>query len=223
MLLRSTAKFGCAKGASGNIRSMQLDKGPLGFHIICTTYGFWLPNEERGSGSDFVRADHLRKFGPANPALTRRSVAYKPYDREIRRAARESLKYPYVELSGRQALAVAHGFANELSCFGGTLHACAILETHFHVVTPQHRYDVRRFAGRLKGAATKQLRAERLHPLRDHPLPDGSLPSPWSRLPWVVYLWTEEDMLRAIDYVEQNPIRSRKPGQRWSFVVPYAG
>ena len=144
-----------------------------------------------------------------------------PDHREIRRLARESLKYPYVELTGLQALSVGKGFANELRQYGGALHACTILENHFHVVTPRHRYDVRRFAGRLKGAATKQLRADGIHPLQDYPLPDGSLPSPWARLPWVVYLWTEEDMRRAIEYVEKNPVRQGKPRQRWSFVTPY--
>jgi REP element-mobilizing transposase RayT len=204
------------------IHLMSLQTDPLGFHIIGTTYGFWLPNEERGSGSDFVRADHLTKFGPANPAVTRRSVAYRPFDREVRRVARESLRYPYVEFTGRQARAVGRGFANELLNYGGTMYACSILENHFHGVTGAHRYDIRRFVGRPKGAATKQLRAEGIHPLEEHPLPDGSLPSPWARLPWVVYLWTEEDVLRAIRYVEENPLKQRKPEQRWSFVVPYA-
>jgi REP-associated tyrosine transposase len=169
-----------------------------------------------------VRADRLTKFGPANPATTRRSVAYRPFDREVRRLARESLRYPYVQFTGTQARAVGRGFANEIGRFGGTIYACTILDNHFHGVTGPHRYDIRRFAGRLKGAATRQLRAEGLHPLADHPLPDGWLPSPWARLPWVVYLWTAEDVRRAIRYVEDNPLKQRKPRQHWSFVVPYA-
>jgi hypothetical protein len=36
-----------------------------------------------------------------------------------------------------------------------------------------------------------------------------------------VYLWTDEDVRRAIDYVERNPVRHRKPRQHWSFVAPY--
>jgi REP element-mobilizing transposase RayT len=190
-------------------------------HIIATTYGFWLPNDERRSGSDFVRAPHLEPFGPANPVDHARSVAYRPFDREIRRLAREALMYPHVEFTGRQALAVARGFRTELETFGGAMHACAILPNHFHAVVPQHRYDIRRFCGRLKGAATKQLRADGLHPLAKYERPDGTMPSPWARLPWVVYLFTGEDMRRAIRYVEQNPVRARMPKQRWSFVTPY--
>jgi REP element-mobilizing transposase RayT len=195
----------------------------LGFHLICTTYGFWLPNEERGSGSDFVRAPHLEKFGPANPVSHARSVAYHPYDREIKRLARESLMYPHVEFDGHQALAVARGFKHELETHGGAMHACAVLPDHFHAVIAPHRYDIRRFAGRLKGAATKQLRAEGLHPLHAHASPDGSIPSPWARLPWVVYLFTEGDVRRAIKYVNDNPTRARLPRQQWSFVTPYVG
>jgi hypothetical protein len=38
---------------------------------------------------------------------------------------------------------------------------------------------------------------------------------------WTVYLDTEDDMQRAINYVEQNPQKEGKPLQRWSFVLPY--
>src|SRR5207249_477893 len=78
----------------------------LGFHIICCTYGFWLPNDERGSCSDFVRLDALTKFGPANPVSHSRSVARKPYDFQIRQLARHALSYPPVLLTLDQIGAV---------------------------------------------------------------------------------------------------------------------
>ena len=34
------------------------------YHLIITTYGFWLPTDPRGSWSDFVRAWELFRFGP---------------------------------------------------------------------------------------------------------------------------------------------------------------
>jgi len=184
-----------------------------GFHIICTNYGFWLPNDQRGSGSDFVRSPALDKFGPANPVSSRRSVADRPFDFQIREMARASLRYPPVTWTGRQALCIARAFKEEVARYGGLIWACSILPDHFHVVTAPHHYDIRRFAARLKGAATKRLRHENLYP--------GEVPSPWGRLPWIIYLWTERDVRRTIRYVEENPIRAGLKRQRWSFVTPY--
>jgi hypothetical protein len=86
-------------------------------------YGFWLPNDQRGSGSDWVRSKNLLKYAPANPNPDNRSVAAKPFDPEIRRLARSELLYPYVELNGEQARSVAVGFRNEISAYGGAIHA----------------------------------------------------------------------------------------------------
>ncbi len=194
----------------------------IGFHIICCTYGFWFPNEERGSCSDFVRAEHLEKFGPANPVSHSRSVARKPYDREIRQLARESLMYPPVRFNLQQIEAVARGIAKELEEFGAApMHAFASLQDHIHGLTGPCRYDVRRFAGRLKGAAARQLREEGIDPMQSFRCPDGSIPSPWSQKPWVVYEFTDEDMQRGIKYVNDNVKRAGLAPQSHPFVVPY--
>jgi hypothetical protein len=193
-----------------------------GFHLVCSAYGFWLPNEERGSGSDFVRSEALTKFGPANPVTHRRSVARKPFDPIIREMARASLKYEPVRFNVAQIQSIARGFEKELSQYcAAVVFACAIMRDHFHLVTGPCRYDVRRFAGRLKGAATKQLLASGLHPFQRIVLPDGSHPSPWSVKPWVVYCYSVEDMLRDIPYVERNPVKAGLGQQNWSFVAPY--
>ncbi len=186
-------------------------------------YGFWLPNDQRGSGSDSVRKAELRKYGPATKTDGRRSVAWRASDPEIRRLARSELDYPHVEINGRQALAVARGFEREINSFGGAIHALVVLPQHTHLVASEIRYDVRRFAGRLKGAATKQLNAEGIHPLADYREKNGAVPSPWARLPWVVYLFGDADVRRSIDYVERNPLKEGKQRQRWSFVTPWEG
>jgi REP element-mobilizing transposase RayT len=109
----------------------------------------------------------------------------------------------------------------ELEEYGGVVHACTILPDHFHLVIGPHRYDIRRFIGRLKGAASRRLREEELHPFGTHLLPDGTLPSPWGRLPWVVYLWNDSDVMRSVRYVEENPLKVGLPRQRWGFVTRY--
>src|SRR4051812_31038798 len=162
----------------------------IGFHLIACTYGFWLPNDERGSGSDFVRAEALVKFGPANPVSHGRSVAWRPFDREIRRMALASLRYPAVVLNDAQIAAAGRGVGREIAAFGAAdVQAFAQLRNHFHLVCGRCRYDARRFAGRLKGAATRQLLAEGIHPFGAFRDGEGKVPSPWSVKPWVVYLF----------------------------------
>jgi hypothetical protein len=76
----------------------------LGLHLIFTTYGFWLPNDPRGSGSAEVRTWHVFDAGgEATKVSTTHSVADQPHDVGMRRAAKKTLKYPVVELTGIQA------------------------------------------------------------------------------------------------------------------------
>src|SRR5439155_12959504 len=75
----------------------------LGFHSIISNYGFWLPNEPRGSWSDFVASWELFRFGPATKVDTHRSVAHRPYDRTIKREMQRALKHDPVRFTGQQA------------------------------------------------------------------------------------------------------------------------
>src|SRR5437870_13144281 len=104
----------------------------LGYHMIISAYGFWLPNDPRGSWSDFVRAWELRRFGPATKVNTRHSVAGQPHDRALRLAAKKALRYPPVSFNGVQARAVATGFGNFLERSGVVIWACSILPEHIH-------------------------------------------------------------------------------------------
>jgi len=47
----------------------------LGYHVIFGAYGFWLPNDPRGSWSDFVGAWELFRYGAATKTNTTVSVA----------------------------------------------------------------------------------------------------------------------------------------------------
>jgi hypothetical protein len=56
----------------------------VAYHIIFSAYGFWLPNDPRGSWSDFIRSWELFRFGPATKTTARRSVAHREHDRWAR-------------------------------------------------------------------------------------------------------------------------------------------
>jgi REP element-mobilizing transposase RayT len=191
----------------------------LAYHVIFTAYGFWLPNDPRGSWSIFVAAwELLLAGGKATKTSERRSLASEPHDRGKRMKAKEAPKYPPVEFTGVQALAIAHGFALAIQEAGYVVYACSILPTHVHLVIARLSRNITTVVGHLKSKASHRLRAEGCHPMEAYVRHDGSVPSVWAEGSWKVFLDSPEDVRRAIEYVEENPMKEGKPRQRWSFV-----
>ncbi len=195
----------------------------LGYHVCFGAYGFWLPNDPRGSGSRYVGAKHLLPFGRATGLDDRRrSVAGREHDRQLRLAAKQALKYPAVRFTGLQAKAVGDGFGDYVRR-NGVVWACSILPEHVHLVIARHRYDIESVIEQLKAAATRRLLKEGLHPFGHLRRPDGRPPACWQRGAWSPFLRTPEEIRDRIRYVENNPLKEGKPRQRWPFVVPYTG
>ena len=186
----------------------------IAYHVIFSTYGFWLPNDPRGSWSEFVGAWELVRFGKATKVTTTRSVAAVAHDRRLRLEAKAALKHPVVAFTGRQALAVGQGFAEAVHESGYIVYACTILPEHVHAVIGQSARAVGRIVGHLKGRATQRLAADGLWPDAGRPI--------WGRDCWKVFLREPQDVRRAIAYVEKNPEKEGKPRQRWSFIRPFA-
>jgi REP element-mobilizing transposase RayT len=193
----------------------------IGHHVTFGAYGFWLPNDPRGSWSDFVGSRELFRHGPATKTTETRSVARRPHDRALRLAAKQALKYPPVEFTGVQARAVGRGFARYVERSGLVVWACAILPDHVHLVLARHRLSVDQIVVQLKGDATRRLIDEGIHPFGEIKEKNGRPPKCFARGEWSVYLDTPEDVVRSIRYVENNPGKEGKPRQTWSFVVPY--
>ena len=193
----------------------------LAYHVIFSAYGFWLPNDPRGSWSDFVGSWELFRYGRATKTDERRSLAADPHDRRLRFAAKQALKYPAVTFTDDQIQAAARGFARRVENSEMTVWACAILPDHVHMVIARHTYEIERAVMLLKSEATDHLIGACLHPLQDYRKQDGKIPTCWTRGEWKVFLDCEEAILAAIRYVEQNPIKEGRPAQIWPFVKPY--
>lgn len=195
----------------------------LAYHVILTMYGFWLPNDPRGSWSDVVREWELLRFGPATKVTTRRSVATRAHDRALRRAAKAALRYPPVRITGVQAVSMANGFVVAINQAGYVVYACSILPDHVHLVVARHDRPIEGIVPHLKAKATMRLRADGRHPMALWPRADGSLPSPWARNFWAVYLDRKADIARAVRYVEGNPGKEGLTRQAWPFVTRSRG
>jgi REP element-mobilizing transposase RayT len=185
----------------------------LAFHCIFSTYGFWLPNDPLGSGSDYVAQPELRRFGPATKTASRHSVARGSHDPVLRLAVKEVLRFPPVELTGHQARVVVKGFAKACGEGEYRVHACAVLANHGHLVIGRNARSIRRIVGHLKSRATSQVKAEGLWVAEGGPV--------WGDHGWNVFLDNRAAVERAIQYVERNPVKAGKRSQGWSFVTAY--
>lgn len=157
-----------------------------GFHVIISAYGFWLPNDPRGSWSDWVRRWELVRFGKATKVDTRASVAGAGHDIHQRRAAKRALTFPEVQFTGKQSQAIGFGFRTAVDEGGYLVYACSILPQHTHMVVGPHERSIGRIVAHFKARATQRLSRDGLHPLSAFRQPDGAIPSPWARNSWNV-------------------------------------
>ncbi len=186
----------------------------MAYHIVLGAYGFWLPNDPRGSWSDFVWSWELLRFGKPMKAASRQSLAHAPCDPAWQARAKAALKYPPAVFTGQQALAIGNGFATAIKEGKYRCLACAILPQHVHLVIGHHGRPPGKIAGHLRSTATRALREQCLWKL-DRPV--------WGENCWKVFLDDEEDVHRSIVYVNENPIREGQSAQHWPFVVPFGG
>src|SRR5436305_1737901 len=127
----------------------------VGYHIIFGAYGFWLPNDPRGSWSAFVGAWDLFRYGRATKTTERCSLAYRGHDRGLRLAAKQALRRPAVQFTELQALAIGRGFAAYFERSKLSVWACAILPDHVHLVIGRPAMTVERLVIQIKGSATE--------------------------------------------------------------------
>lgn len=185
----------------------------LGYHCIFGTYGFWLPNDPRGSGSDYVASWELYRYGPATKTVSRRSVAGAPHDRSLRQQAKTALHSRPVLLTEHQAAIAVEGFAEACREGGYVAHACAVLADHVHLVIGRHHREIRRIVGHLKRNATLALKHAGHFPHPDQPV--------WGEHGWNVFLDDVAAVQRAVGYVVDNPAKEGRPRQHWAFVTPF--
>ena len=91
-----------------------------------------------------------------------------------------------------------------------------------HLVVQRHANLAEQIIGHFKARATQQLIEEGIHPFQDHRQRDGTIPRAWASRGWKVYLDCVQDILRASQYVEENPLKQGMPRQGHPFVTDYA-
>jgi REP element-mobilizing transposase RayT len=185
----------------------------LGFHIIFTGYGHWLPNDIRGSGSSEVNSRPLRELGPIH--LGRKPV--QPPRGELRKflgEAEERLQFPVLWFDEPMRQSLAAGFAEAIRKEGYTCYAAAVLRNHFHCLIRRHCDDADAICDRLSEHSRQALLAANPQ-LGNHPI--------WGRDDHKIFKDSVGAMRATVGYVNKNPQREGLPPQSWPFVTPYDG
>lgn len=190
----------------------------LWYHTIFSAYGFWLPNDPRGSWSDFVHAWELYRFGgSATKVAAKRSHAHDHHDVEFRREMKNHLKYPPARFEAKARESIARGFSRACNEFNFVIHACAIGFDHIHLVAGRDaQRPVEQVVAVLKARATTQMKTDNTHPMRAY----RDCPTAWGKSCWKVFVNDADQLRNAIQYVNRHPTKEGLPSQAWDFVTP---
>jgi REP element-mobilizing transposase RayT len=185
----------------------------IAHHLIWTAYGYWLPNDPRGSMSKTIACDVIAELGELH--YGRKKV--QPLGREVQEfhsAAKSVLKHSLLDFAVCDFPAIADALAETIREHKYTCYACAIMPDHIHILIRKHKHLSEDMLDNFQQTSRLRLHNLGLRP-DDHPV--------WGGPGWKVFLDTPTDIRRTIHYIEGNPPKWRLPRQQWPFVIEYDG
>lgn len=131
------------------------------WHFTSTTYGIWLPGDERGfvSTVNNYRPEDVEK--KISQTRVRHNQPGTDYDRQmpgLKRSAKQLLKCDPIYLNAEQAQAVLAQFQETCTYRHWMLLATSVMSNHFHAVTwAPDDVDSEEILGDLKAYASRRL------------------------------------------------------------------
>ena len=150
---------------------------PLAFLITFRCYGTWLHGDERGA----VDRKNFHRYG--TPGM--------PANRKLAEDEKDELSHAAITLNPAQRTVIEKAIHEVCEHRGYDLVAVNARTNHVHSVV-KAPCKPERVMGTFKAYATRQLREAGLF---------GRDTRPWARHGSTPYLWTEEAVERAVDYV----------------------
>ncbi len=185
----------------------------VGYHLIWTAYGWWLPNDPRGSSSQEIRVKKLSELGPLHEG--RKTI--QPPGRDIRRfydEAKDLLNHELLTFSTTERQVIANAFSAVLASCRYTCYACAIMPDHIHLLIRRHRDRGETMIANLQEESRQGLISAGFRSA-EHPV--------WGGPGWKRFLNSRADIERVVKYVRRNPTEIGMPEQDWPFVSIYDG
>ncbi|MBI1831543.1 MAG: transposase [Planctomycetes bacterium] len=185
-----------------------------GYHLIWTVYGYWLPNDPRGSTSKEVRVEPIAELGEVH--YGRKAV--QPSAKEIRvfhAKAHDVLKHPVLTFDDDDIALLGKAFGEVIVEKGYTCYACAIMPDHVHLLIRRHRDLAEDMIKLFQESGRRALiAAEKRSPVQ--PV--------WTDGPgWKTFINSRRQFEQEIEYIRGNLLKIGRPEQVWDFVKKYDG
>ena len=165
-----------------------------GFHLIWTAYGWWLPNDPRGSSSHEIRIERIEELGP----LHHGRKVIQPLPSELRafyERAAGVLKHELLQFDAAQRDIIGAAIGRLIANERYTCYACAVMPDHVHCLIRKHKHHGETMIANMQEESRTALKqAQRRDP--EHPV--------WGGPGWKRFLFTEADMRRIVNYIEAN-------------------
>lgn len=170
----------------------------IGYHLVKSCYGLWLPGDERGHWSD--KWDE--ELGFIEPHMLH------PGDPVRKRMAEERMKYPPVHMTPVMVSAVADALKQCVNRSHGGLRivAATIEPTHMHLLIPYSGRDIHKTAKWIADQTTKAVReTTHLHPL-------------WCKGKWCSFVFDRSYWRNIKAYIERHNHRRGLSGAPYPFI-----
>ena len=169
----------------------------IGYHVVKSGYGLWLPGDERGSWSQAWDA----KIGFIEPHTLHVG------DPVRQRMAQERMLHPPMHLTDAMIDAVAGALALCVDRSGGGLSIVAVTiePTHMHLLIPYSERDIHHSVRWVADQTTKAV-----HRTTDH------LGPIWSKGKWCSYVFDQSHWHNTMQYIQRHDPAARP----FSFITP---
>jgi REP element-mobilizing transposase RayT len=185
----------------------------IAYHLIWSAYGWWLPNDPRGSTSPEVADEGIAQLGPHHYGRRRDLPTFDALER-FQAAAEDVLKFKRLPIGEAETRIAGQAFGETIRLRRYTCYACAIMPDHVHILMRKHRDKAEEMIEALQSDSGRRLRGAGLRPA-DHPV--------WTEGGWKGFLDHPDEVRGKIAYIEGNPAKHHLPRQVWPFVIPYDG
>ena len=170
------------------------------YHLVWTAYGWWLPNDPRGSSSHVIYSDVIAELGELHQGRKKvqpSSRVIHEFHEEAKSLLRHELRIfaePEIDLLGIAFDEVVK--SRRYTCYG-----CAITPDHIHLVIRKHRDQAEEMIEQFQTAGRLVI-LDGQYRESTHPV--------WGGPGWKVFLDSRQDIERTVVYVERNPEKARR-------------